>query len=221
MKSYGTILKRDLLLAYRHRTQIIQPLLFFIMVVSLFPLAINPDPKLLKTIGPGIIWVAALLATLLSLEHLFRSDYEDGSLELLLLSPYSLTGLITAKIAAHWLITGLPLVIISPLLGILLHLPGPAIFILMISLLLGTPVLSLIGAIGAALTTGLRQGGILLAMVVLPLYIPILIFGTGATLDAMLGVRIAGELAILGAVIILAMTLGPLATASALRIAVN
>ncbi len=212
------VLRRDLKLGIRKRTELLNPLLFFVLVVSLFPLGVGPGPKMLATIAPGIIWVAALLATLLSMERLFRSDFEDGALEQLLLSPHPLALLVLAKVLAHWLITGLPLILVAPLLGVLLHLPTEAIQTLPLTLLLGTPVLSLIGAIGVALTVALRRGGVLLTLLVLPLYVPVLIFGSAAVAAAADGLPISGQLALLGAMLALALTLSPFATAAGLRI---
>ena len=210
--------RRDLKMAIRRRSELLNPLLFFILVVSLFPLGVGPGPQLLQEIAPGVIWVAALLATLLSMERLFRSDFEDGALEQLLLSPHALSLLVLAKVFAHWLVTGLPLILVSPLLGLLLHLPAEGIAALPVTLLLGTPALSLIGAIGVALTVGLRRGGVLLTLLVLPLYVPVLIFGTTAVAAAAAGLPIAGQLALLGALLALALTLAPFATAAGLRI---
>ncbi len=215
------LLHRDLLLAYRHRAQLTNPLLFFTIVVSLFPLALEPDPKLLTTIGPGVIWVAALLANMLSLEGMFRSDFDDGSLEQIALSPYPLSLLVLAKVAAHWLTTGLPLLFAAPLLALLLNLPSEAMGVLLLTLLLGTPTLSLIGAIGVALTIGLRGGGVLLSLLILPLYIPVLIFAASAVANSAAGFGITGQLAILGALLALALGLAPLAAAGALRISLN
>ncbi|MDX1698583.1 MAG: heme exporter protein CcmB, partial [Thiohalobacterales bacterium] len=181
------LLKRDLTLAVRHRGEMINPLLFFVLVTSLFPLGIGADPVLLKAIGPGIIWVAALLAALLSLDGIFRSDFEDGTLEQLLLSSHPVSILVLAKVLAHWLVTGLPLLLVSPLLGILLGLPPAGIQVLLITLLLGTPVLSLLGAVGVALTVGLRKGGMILSLLVLPLYVPLLIFAANAVDTAAAG----------------------------------
>lgn len=218
---FRDMLVRDSLLAYRRGSETLNPLLFFIIVVTLFPLAVTPEIATLALIGPGIVWVAALLATLLSLPSLFHSDFDDGTLEQLLLSPYPLSMLVSAKILAHWLVTGLPLIIIAPLLALFLHLSVPAIGILMLSLLLGTPTLSLMGAIGAGLTVGLRHGGVLLALIILPLYVPILIFGAGAVINAMAGAPVQGQLAMLAAFLMLAITLAPLASAGALRVCVN
>ncbi len=215
------LLRRDLTMAYRRRAEMINPLLFFVLVTALFPLGIGADPTLLRDIGPGIIWVAALLAALLSLETIFRSDFEDGTLEQLLLSPHPLSILMAAKIFAHWLITGLPLLIVAPLLGVLLDLPGDAIQALLITLALGTPVLSLIGTIGVALTVGLRKGGMILSLLVLPLYIPVLIFGSNAVATAAAGLPINAHLSLLTALLALAVSLSPAATAASLRISLS
>ncbi len=212
------VLRRDLQLAFRRRSELLNPVLFFVLVVSLFPLGIGPGPQTLALIAPGVIWVAALLATLLAMERLFKSDFEDGSLEQLLLSPQPLAVLALAKVLAHWLTTGLPLLLVSPLLGVLLHLPAEASGALLLSLLLGTPSLSLIGAIGVALTVSLRRGGVLLTLLVLPLYVPVLIFGTAAVAAAATGLPYDGQLALLGAILALALTLAPLAIAAGLRI---
>ena len=215
------LLKRDLKLGIRKQSELLNPVFFFVLVVSLFPLGVGPSPKILSEIAPGVIWVAALLATLLSMERLFRSDYDDGSLEQLILSPHPLPLLVMAKITAHWLITGLPLILVSPLLGVLLHLPGEAIRALPLTLLLGTPLLSLLGAIGVGLTVGLRRGGVLLTLLVLPLYIPALIFGSSAIAAASIGLPFNGQLALLGAMLALALTLAPFAVAAGLRISVE
>src|SRR5512138_1568196 len=216
--AFRGLLRRDLQIAIRKRSELLNPILFFILVVSLFPLGIGPEPRLLGEIAPGIIWVAALLATLLSMERLFRSDFEDGALEHLLLSPHALSLLALAKVLAHWLVTGLPLILVSPLLGVLLHLPTEAIRVLPLTLLLGTPILSLLGAVGVALTVGLRRGGVLLTLLVLPLYVPVLIFGTAAVVAAGAGLPVTGQLALLGAILVLALTLTPIAAAAGLRI---
>lgn len=218
---FYTFLKRDLMLAYRHRAELANPLLFFIIVISLFPLGISPEAKILQILAPGVIWVAALLATLLSLDSLFRSDFEDGSLEQMVLSSHSLPWLILAKVTAHWLVTGFPLLLLAPLLGILLFLPQPAMFTLIVTLALGTPILSLIGAIGVALTVGLRRGGVLLSLLVLPLYIPVLIFAANAVNVAADGLPVTGQLYFLGALLSLSLTLSPFATAAALRISLS
>lgn len=215
------VLRRDLKLGIHKRSELLNPVLFFILVTSLFPLGVGPGPATLALIAPGVIWVAALLATLLSMERLFRADFEDGALEHLMLSPHPLPLLVLAKVLAHWLVTGLPLLLVSPLLGVLLHLPGEAVGALPLTLLLGTPVLSLIGAIGVGLTVGLRRGGVLLTLLVLPLYVPVLIFGTAAVAAAADSLPISGQLALLGAMLALALSLAPFAAAAALRISVD
>tara|TARA_R110000868_G_scaffold144960_5_gene364573 strand:- start:7621 stop:8280 length:660 start_codon:yes stop_codon:yes gene_type:complete len=218
---FSLILKRDLLLALRNKQEWANPILFFVIVVSLFPLSVGVEPNTLKTIAPGVIWVAALLATLLSLNQLFHNDYQDGSLEQLVISPQPLSLMVLAKIIAYWLITELPLVMLSPLLGYMLHLSPHAIGCLFLSLLLGTPVLSFIGAIAAALTVSLRNGGVLLGLLILPLYVPVLIFGAGAVVAAQMGMAFNGQLAILGAMLVLALCLTPFAIAGALKIGVE
>lgn len=217
-RAFVGVLQRELRLSIRRRNDWLNPPLFFILVVTLFPLGVGPGPQTLALIAPGVIWVAALLATLLSLERLFRDDFDDGSLEQLLLSPHPLPLLVLAKLLAHWLVTGLPLVLISPLLGVLLHLPTAGIMALTLSLLIGTPALGLIGAIGVALTVSLRRGGILLTLLVLPLYVPVLIFGTAAVVAAAQGLPITGQLALLGALLVIAIPLAPLAIAAGLRV---
>lgn len=217
----GQLLKRDLLLGARRKGELLHPLLFFIIAISLFPLALGPEPETLARLAPGVVWVAALLAALLSLEGLFRSDFEDGSLELMLLSPHPLPALVAARALGHWLLTGLPLLLIAAPLSAMLALPSGAIPTLLASLALGTPVLSLVGAIGVALTVGLRQGGALLALLVLPLYIPVLIFGASAVGAAADALPATGQLLILGALCALSLSLAPFAAAAALRVGVN
>ncbi len=212
------MLLRDLRLAVRQRHELANPLIFFVLVVSLFPLAMTPTPELLKQLAPGVIWVTALLAVLLSLDRLFKQDYEDGSLDQLMLSPNPLVILVLAKVVAHWLLTGLPLVLIAPLLGMFMRIPDDAVIVLMFSLLLGTPVLSLVGAIGVSLTVAVNRGGVLLSLIILPLYIPVLIFGANAVDVASDGMSVRGQLLFLGAVLALAVSLAPVATAIALRI---
>ena len=221
--AFVVLLRRDLLLAMRHHNELLNPLLFFVMVVSLFAIGISPEQhaKVLPLMASGVIWVAALLATLLSLDSMFRTDFDDGSLEQLLLSPYPSTLLVLAKILAHWLVTGVPLLLLAPLLGVLLSLPNAAMGTLVFTLALGTPVLSLVGAIGVALTVGLRRGGALLSLLVLPLYIPVLIFASNAVGAAAAGLPVTGQLYFLAALLVLAVTLGPVATAAALTISVN
>jgi len=214
-------LKRELLLSLRRKSELVNPLIFFLMVVTLFPLGVSPEPGFLAQLAPGVLWVAALLATLLSMDSLFRSDFDDGSLEQLLLSPQPLFVVVLAKVLAHWMLTGLVLTLVAPLIAVMLFLPAEGMPGLMLSLLLGTPTLSLVGAIGAALTVGLRKGGVLIALLVLPLYIPVLIFGTGAVQAAVTGLPLGGYLALLGALLALGATLAPLAIGAALRISVS
>jgi len=215
------VLKRDLLLAARKPADVAIPLVFFAIVVSLFPLGVSPEPALLRTLAPGVLWVAALLATMLSLNRLFTADHADGTLEIIALSPHPLSLLAAAKVLAHWLTTGLPLILMSPLLAVQLHLPDAAYGALLLALLLGTPLLSLIGAIGAALTLGLRGGGVLLSLLVLPLYTPILIFGAGAVAQAAAGLDTEAYLSLLGAFLAVALALAPWATATALQISLD
>ncbi len=214
-------LKRDLLLVFRHRNDIINPLAFFLMVAVLFPLGVSPDPAFLSEVASGVIWVAALLACLLSVDGIFRTDYEDGSLEQMLVSSESLLVLVLAKVLTHWLVSGFCLAIISPLVAMMFFLPEQGYFALMMSLLLGTPTLSLMGAIGAALTVALKKGGVLISLLVLPLYIPVLIFGAGTVQAGAMGLPISGYLALLGAIFVLSMMLAPFAIAAALKISVR
>ncbi len=217
---FKTILYRDLMLAMRHKTEILTTLFFFIIVISLFPLGVGIDKALLQKMAPGVAWIAALLASMLALERLFASDYEDGTLEQMLLSPQPLFIIVLAKVFAHWVLTGLPLVLIAPLVGLQYHLGVETIGIMMLALLLGTPILSLLGAIGAALTLGLRGGGVLISLLVLPLYIPVLIYGAGAVADSMLSHNnVQSYLLLLTGFLILTLVLTPWATAAALRIA--
>jgi heme exporter protein B len=217
-KAFYTVVMRDLLLAMRNRSDILTTLFFFIIAISLFPLGVGPELDTLREIAPGVFWVAALLASMLALERLFAIDFADGTLEQLLLTPQPTTILVLAKVLAHWLITGVPLVLLSPLLGLQYDLSAEAIQIMMLTLLLGTPSLSLIGAIGAALTLGLRGGGVLVSLLVLPLYIPVLIFGAGAVEATVSGLGGAGHISMLGAIFLLSLVMAPLATVAALRI---
>ena len=212
---------RDLLSALRHRADLMTTLIFFVIVASLFPLGVGSETALLRTMGPGVVWVAALLASMLALARLFAGDYADGTLEQLALAPQPLTLLVMAKVAAHWLVAGLPLVIVAPLLGLQYDLDTDALLVLLASLMLGTPTLSLIGAIGAALTLGVRGGGALLSLLVLPLYVPVLIFGAGAVEASVAGLGAAAHLSLLGALLLAALVFAPWATAVALRIAVE
>jgi len=221
LTAFRDVIARDLLLAMRRKADVLTTLFFFVIAVSLFPLGIGPETSLLRKIAPGIVWVAAMLAAMLSLGRMFADDYRDGTLEQLLLAPQPLGLLVGAKIIAHWLLSGLPLVLIAPLLGLQFGLDRDALLILIASLLLGTPVLSLIGAIGAALTLGVRGGGVLVSLLVLPLFIPVLIFGAGAVEASVTGLGPAAHLSLLGAMLLVALFFAPWATALALRIAVE
>ncbi len=215
------IIKRELQIAMRKQAEILNPLWFFLIVITLFPLIIGPDPKLLSRIAPGVAWVAALLSALLSFERLFRDDFIDGSLEQIMLTsqPLALTAL--AKVLAHWLLTGLPLILLSPIAALLLSLEKSIWWALVLTLLLGTPVLSCLGAIGVALTVGLRKGGVLLSLLVVPLFIPVLIFSASVLDAAGLNLPYGGQLAILGAILAAVVTLSPFAIATALRISLD
>ncbi|MDH4087375.1 MAG: heme exporter protein CcmB [Nitrospira sp.] len=215
------IIKRDLLLAMRRRSDAAMSVFFLVIVASLFPLGVGPEPAVLRTIGPGVLWVAALLACLLSLSRVFTADYVDGALEQMVLVPQPLAVLVAGKVFAHWLISGLPVVLLSPLLGLQFGLDGDPLGVLALSLLLGTPTLSMIGAIGAALVLGVRGSGLLVALLVLPLYVPVLIFGAGAVTGSMAGVGGEANLSLLGASLVLSLFLAPWATAAAIRIALE
>ncbi len=219
--AFVATLKRDLLLAGRHPGEWINPLVFFLIAITLIPLGVGPEAELLAVLAPGILWVMALLATLLSLDGLFRSDFDDGALEQCLVSPSLLYLTVLAKVLAHWLVTGLPLTLMSPLLGLMLALPEGGYWVLCLSLMIGTATMSLIGSVGAALTVSLRRGGLLLSLIVMPLYIPVLIFGASAVNDAALGNDVGVALAVLGTFGALAAVLAPLAAAAALRICVD
>lgn len=221
MNSLIAVTRRDLLLAFRRKSEVLTTVFFFIIVTSLFPLGIGPEPVLLKKIAPGVLWVAALLATLLGLPRLFAADHADGTLEQLALSPAPFGLLVSGKILAHWLVCGLPLVLLAPVLGLQFDLDAGALAVLTLGLLLGTPLLSLIGAIGAALTLGVRGGGVLLALLVLPLYIPALIFGAGAVEAHIAGMASSGHMSLLAAMLVLAAFFAPWATTAALRIALE
>ncbi|KAA8718530.1 heme exporter protein CcmB [Pseudomonas cannabina] len=215
------LMVREARLLARRPADLANPLVFFALVIALFPLAIGPDAQLLQTLSPGLMWIAALLAVLLSLDGLFRSDFEDGSLEQWVLSPHPLALLVLSKVLAHWVFSGLALVLLSPLLALMLGLPGNCLPVLMLSLLLGTPVLSLLGAVGAGLTVGLKRGGLLLALLILPLYIPVLILGSAALQAALQGMPATGYLLWLGSLSVLAITLTPFAIAAGLKISVG
>ncbi|WP_133468383.1 heme exporter protein CcmB [Paraglaciecola marina] len=221
MQALVSLLKRDLSLAYRQRAELMQPLLFFVLVISLFPLGVGPEPKTLQLIGPGVIWVAAILSSLLGLERLFRDDFSDGSLEQLILSGTSLSGASLVKVFAHWVTSIFPLIILSPLLALFLHLTEPMYWALLKTLLLGTPLLSLIGAIAVGLTVGLNKGGMLLALLLLPVFVPLLIFATSAVEAASMGLQYNAQLAIIGAMLLFSLALAPFAIAYALRVSQN
>ncbi len=221
MSAFNAVLRRDVLLALRRKAEVLTGVFFFVVVASLFPLAIGPEMAVLRQVAPGVIWVGALLASMLSLGRLFESDYRDGTLEHLALSPVGLPWLVAAKILAHWLTSGLPLVLLAPLLGLQFDLPVESLGVLILTLLMGTPVLSLIGAIGAALTLGVRGGGVLLSLLVLPLFVPVLVFGAGAVESQIAGLGIEAHVSILMALLLPAAALSPLACAVALRIALE
>lgn len=215
------IIKRELRIAMRKQAEILNPLWFFLIVITLFPLVVGPDPNLLGKIAGGVAWVAALLSALLSFERLFRDDYIDGSLEQLMLMPQPLTLTALAKVIAHWLLTGVPLILLSPIAALLLSLEIHIWWALVLTLLVGTPILSCIGAIGVALTVGLRKGGVLLSLIILPLFIPVLIFSASVLDAATLNLPYSGQLAILGAILAAAVTFSPFAIAAALRISLD
>lgn len=221
LRALLTIIQRDLLVAFRRRAELMNPILFYVIVVTLFPLGVSPDKNFLSQLAPGVVWVAALLAALISMESIFRQDFDDGSIEQLFLSQHPPTLLIFGKVIAHWLITGLPMLVIVPVMALLLYIPNQAIPTLFVTVLLGTPILSLIGAIGVALTAGLRGGGVLLGLLVLPLYIPVLIFASGAVSAAIDGLASSGQLAMLGAGLILALILAPIAISASLKISMS
>lgn len=214
-------LRRELLIALRRPGDVVNPLMFFLIAVTLFPLGAGSDAEFLGAIAPGVLWVTALLAVMLSMDSLFRSDYEDGSLEQLLLTPQPLYFLLLTKVFGHWLVSSLPIVVLAPVLAAMLALPPQAMGALVLSLLLGTPTLNLIGAIGMALTVGLSRSGLLLAVLVLPLFIPVLVFGTGMVQASLNGLPAGGLLAVLAALLALAVSLSPLAIGAALRISIN
>jgi heme exporter protein B len=221
MNAFALVIRHDLAMAFRRWSDLAQPLIFFIIVCTLFPLAIGQDRELLRAVGPGAIWVAALLATLLSLNSLFREDFEDGSLEQLALSDQPLSLLLLAKTIAHWLVAALPLVILAPLLALGFDIPAAGVNALWLTLLVGTPTLSLLGAVGAALTAGLRRASGLLAVLLLPLTVPVLIFGARSVDLAASGQSIEGPLLLLGGMTVLALTLTPFATAAAVRVSLD
>lgn len=219
--AFSALLRRDFLLAYRRRAELLQPLVFLLVVTSLFPLGVGPSPQLLANIAVGVIWIAALLATVLSLDSLFRSDYEDGTLEQMVMSGQPLALIALARIVAHWLVAGLPIVLLSPLLALWMNLSSEGVPVLLLSLMIGTPVLSLIGAIGGALTVSLKRGGQLLSLLVFPLYVPLLILATSAVNAAVAGLPYNGQLGLMLAGMIAALTLAPFATAAALKLSLS
>ena len=221
MNAILAVARRDLLMVMRRKSEVLTALFFFVIVTSLFPLGIGPEPTLLRKIAPGVLWVAALLATMLGLQRMFAADHADGTLEQMAISPTPLVSLVVGKIGAHWLVSGLPLVLVAPVLGIQFDLDGSALGVLVVALLLGTPLLSLIGSIGAALTLGVRGGGVLLSLLVLPLFIPALIFGAGAVEAHISGLGAGGHLSLLAAMLALAVFFAPWATTAALRIALE
>ncbi len=221
MNAFVAILRRDLRLALRQGADSVMVVAFFIVTTTLFPFGVGPEANILARIASGVIWVAALLAAMLSLERVFQTDYEDGTLELLTLSPAPLELLVLGKVCAHWLTTGLPLIIAAPVMAVMLNMDQDGFGTLMIAMLIGTPALSLIGAIGAALILGARRGGVLVSLLVLPLYIPVLIFGAGAVEAALLGISAQAQLQIMGAILLLSLAAAPFATAQAIRQAVE
>jgi heme exporter protein B len=212
---------RDLTLAWRRRADVLSTLFFFVIVVSLFPLGIGPESQLLRSIAPGVVWVAALLASMLSLSRVFENDYHDGTLEQMLLTPQPLLLVVLGKVLAQWLVSEVPLAVVAPLLGVQFDLEPRTLWILFLSLLIGTPVLSLIGSIGAALTLGLRGGGVLIAVLILPLYVPVLIFGAGAVDASIMSGNIQANMLLLAAFFLLALVFAPWATSAALRISLE
>ena len=221
MSALYAVIHRDLLLVMRRKSEVLTALFFFVVVTSLFPLGIGADAALLRKIAPGVIWVAALLATLLGMHRMFAVDYADGTLEQMVLSPQPLVLLVAGKIIAHWLVCGLPLVMLAPIIGIQFDLDASSLYVLMGTLLLGTPVLSLLGSIGAALTLGVRGGSVLMSLLILPLYIPVLIFGAGAVYAISVGLDTSGHFSLLGAILILALAFVPWVSALAVKIAIE
>ncbi len=218
MKPFLALVKRDLTLGIRRKSQIYQPLVFQLLVVTMFPLGLGSGAKTLALIAPAVIWILALLASLLTLDQIFKNDYDDGSVESYVLTSYPLPLAVLAKVLAHWLLSGLPLVLFSPVIGLLLHLPSESYGILMLSLLLGTPIFSLLGSIGSALTMSLKHGGLLLTVLVMPLLAPVLIFGAGAVVETSFGNSASSHILFLSGLLFLALTLVPFASAAAIKI---
>jgi len=221
VKTFVMIVRRDVMLSMRGGIGSLVAVVFFVIAVTLFPLGVGPEMNLLARIAPGVLWVCALLATMLSLDRLFQADFEDGNLELMALGPLPLELTVLAKVLSYWITTALPLIVVAPVLAIMLNMSGQALGVLIVSLLLGTPVLSLIGSVGAALTVGIRRGGVLMSLLVLPLYVPILIFGVGAVESAVMGLGERSHLLILGAGLLVSLVLSPFASAAALRLALE
>lgn len=221
MQAFAFIVRRELRLALRRKGDVLNVLVFFVVVASLFPLGVGPEPEQLRAMAAGVTWIAALLAALLSLPRLFAADYADGTLEQMLVSPQPLALVVLAKITAHWLSTGLPLALAAPLIGLQYDLPADALWVLLASLLIGTPVLSLLGAAGAALTLGVRTGGALVGLLVLPLCVPVLVFGAGAVTATLIGINPAAHLSLLGAFLAVSSLVGPWAACAALRVALD
>jgi len=220
-QAFAFIVRRELRLALRRKGDVLNVLVFFVVVASLFPLGVGPEPNQLRAMAAGVAWIAALLAALLSLPRLFAADYADGTLEQMLVSPQPLAVIVLAKTAAHWLLTGLPLALAAPLIGLQYDLPANALWVLLASLLIGTPVLSLLGAAGAALTLGVRGGGALLGLLVLPLFVPVLVFGAGAVTATLIGINPSAHLSLLGAFLAVSSLVGPWAACAALRVALD
>ena len=221
MTGFLAVLRRELQVALRRKGDVLNVLVFFVVVASLFPLGVGPEPNQLRAMAAGVVWIAALLAALLSLPRLFAADHVDGTLEQMLVAPQALASIVLAKIAAHWLTTGLPLAIAAPLIGLQYDLPADALAILLASLLIGTPVLSLLGAVGAALTLGVRGGGALLGLLVLPLFVPVMVFGAGAVTSSLIGINPSAHLSLLGAFLAVSSIVGPWAACAALRVALD
>ena len=221
MTGFLTVLQRDLRLALRRKGDALNVLVFFVVIASLFPLGVGPEPNQLRSMAAGVAWIAALLAAVLSLPRLFSADHADGTLEQMLVAPQPLALVVLAKTAAHWLLTGLPLALVAPLIGLQYGLPMDALCTLLASLLIGTPVLSLLGAAGAALTLGVRGGGALLGLLVLPLFVPVLVFGAGAVTATLIGINPSAHLSLLGAFLAVSSLIGPWAACAALRVALD
>ncbi len=221
LKTVAAVVYRDLLIALRRRSDLANTVLFFVLVVSMFPFGVGPEPNLLRAVGPGVLWVAALLASMLALSRMFAADYADGTLEQMVMSPVPLSMVVFGKVAAHWLVTGVPLVVLAPVLALQFGVPTGAYGTLMLSLALGTPVLSLIGAIGAALTLGVRGSGVLTALLVLPLYVPVLILGAGAVDGAAAGLDVSAHLLLMGALLVFAAAFSLWPVAAALRVSLE